>query len=158
MDAKDMILAALHFLSSKSETKSTYTLGLPLIRPLQVYGDLERRNYEKVGDWKLEEIKEKLLRAEEIFLSSPSSWEWQKRESWSLRLSVADEESLFMKGTVPVCATASTKKTKGEGIKKRQALSKKTKKETSADIAAASIDEDPTSDDLVESIVSDDPF
>mmetsp|Transcript_19932 Transcript_19932/g.43336 ORF Transcript_19932/g.43336 Transcript_19932/m.43336 type:complete len:312 (-) Transcript_19932:15-950(-) len=150
MDSKDMVLAALHFLSSKSESKSGHILQLPLIRPLQAYGDLERRNYEKVGDWKLEDIKEKLLKAEEMFLSSPSSWEWQKRESLSLRLSEEDEESLFMKGTVPLCALASTKKVKGEGVKKRKAAVKKTKTEISADAVATSIDEAAISDDPVE--------
>mmetsp|Transcript_23696 Transcript_23696/g.65777 ORF Transcript_23696/g.65777 Transcript_23696/m.65777 type:complete len:312 (+) Transcript_23696:137-1072(+) len=159
MDSKDMVLAALHFLSSKSQTNSSQMLHLPLIRPLQAYGDLERRNYEKVGDWKLEDIGEKILRTEEIFLSSPSSWEWQKRESFSLRLSEADEEALLMKGTVPLCAMASTKKTKGEGVKRRKAPVKKVKKETSADTnAATSIDDAPGSNEHVESILSDDPF
>jgi hypothetical protein len=122
MDSKDMVLAALHFLSSNDETKSNHVLRLPLIRPLQAYGDLEKRNFEKVGDWRFEDIKAKLLRMEEVFLSSPSSWKWQKRESLSLRLSQPDEESFFMKGTIPLCATA--KKVKGESFKKRKALVK----------------------------------
>jgi hypothetical protein len=122
MDSKDIVLAALHFLSSNDETKSDLVLRLPLIRPLQAYGDLEKRAFEKVGDWKLEDIKGKILRMEEVFLSSPSSWKWQKRESLSLRLSQEDEESFFMKGTVPLCATA--KKVKGESFKKRKGLVK----------------------------------
>lgn len=120
MDSKDMVLAALHFLSSHDETKSDHILRLPLIRPLQAYGDLEKRNYGKIGDWKLEDIKEKLSIMEEVFLSSPSSWKWQKRESLSPRLSRTDEESFFLKGTIPLCATS--KKVKGEFIKKRKAL------------------------------------
>jgi len=127
MDSKDIVLAALHFLSSNDETKSDHVLRLPLIRPLQAYGDLEKRTFEKVGDWKLEDIKGKLSRMEEVFLSSPSSWKWQKRESLSLRLSQADEESFFMKGTIPLCAIA--KKVKGESFKKRKALVKTTKTE-----------------------------
>jgi len=122
MDSKDIVLAALHFLSSNDETKSDHVLRLPLIRPLQAYGDLEKRTFEKVGDWKLEDIKGKILRMEEVFLSSPSSWKWQKRESLSLRLSQSDEESFFMKGTIPLCATA--KKVKGESFKKRKGLVK----------------------------------
>ena len=125
MDAKDIVLAALHFLSSHDETKSDQILRLPLIRPLQPYGDLEKRNFEKVGDWKLENIKGKLLRMEEVFLSSPSSWKWQKRESLSVRLSQSDEESFFMKGTVPLCAT--TKKLR----EKRKSLVKTTKSDLS---------------------------
>ena len=124
MDSKDVVLAALHFLSARVEIKSDRVLRLPLIRPLQTYGDLEKRNFEKVGDWKLEDIEEKLSRIEEIFLSSPASWKWQKRESLSLRLPQADEESFFMKGTVPFCATA--KKPKGESFKKRKAPLKTT--------------------------------
>jgi len=125
LDSKDVVLAALHFLSSNNETKSAHVLRLPLIRPLQAYGDLEKRNFEKVGDWRLEDIKVKLSRMEEVFLSSPSSWKWQKRESLSLRLSQADEESFFLKGTIPLCATA--KKVKGESFKKRKTLLKSTK-------------------------------
>lgn len=119
MDSKDMVLAALHFLSSNDETKSDHVLRLPLIRPVQAYGDLEKRNFKKVGDWRLEDIKGKLSRMEEVFLSSPSSWKWQKRESLSLRLPQADEESFFMKGTIPLCAVAN-KKLKGESVKKRK--------------------------------------
>ncbi len=118
LDSKDMVLAALHFLSSSNETKSDHVLRLPLIRPVQAYGDLEKRNYKKVGDWKLEDIIVKLSRMEEIFLSSPSSWKWQKRESLSIRLSREDEESFFTKGTVPLSATA--KKLKAETVKKRK--------------------------------------
>ncbi len=119
LDSKDMVLAALHFLSSNSETKSDHVLRLPLIKPVQAYGDLEKRNYKKVGDWKLDDIIVQLSRMEEIFLSSPSSWQWQKRESLSLRLSREDEESFFTKGTVPLSATA--KKLKAETVKKRKA-------------------------------------
>ena len=125
MDSKDMVLAALHFLSSNNETKSDHVLRLPLIRPVQVYGDLEKRNYKKIGDWKLGDIVVKLSRMEELFLSSPSSWKWQKRESLSLRLSREDEESFFTKGTIPLCATA--KKVRIESGKKRKAPVKTTR-------------------------------
>jgi len=119
LDSKDMVLAALHFLSSNSDAKSDHVLRLPLIKPVQAYGDLEKRNYKKVGDWKLDDIMVQLARMEEIFLSSPSSWQWQKRESLSLRLSRDDEEFFFTKGTVPLSATA--KKLKAETVKKRKA-------------------------------------
>jgi len=136
MDSKDMVLAALHFLSSKDEAKSDHILRLPLIQPLQAYGDLEKRNYKKVGDWKLEDIKGKLTRMEEVFLSSPSSWKWQKRESLSLMLSQEDEELFFMTGTIPLSAT--TKKIKGESWKKRKAPMKKARK---TDFPAGDIEE-----------------
>ena len=153
-----MVLAALHFLSSKSETQSDHILWLPLIRPLQAFGDLEKRNFEKVGDWRLEDIEEKLLKMEEVFLSSPSSWKWQKRESLSLRLSKANEDFFFMKGTIPLCATA--KKVKGEGIKKRKAAVKKTKTDFPAGVVEASIDDAVASNDdrVVEAIILDEVF
>ncbi|MGK3745689.1 MAG: hypothetical protein ACI8RD_007965 [Bacillariaceae sp.] len=152
MDSKDMVLAALHFLSSKSETKSDNLLRLPLIRSEKAYGDLERRNFVKVGDWKLEDIEEKLLKMEELFLSSPSSWKWLKRDSFSLslRLSKADEEAFFMKGTVPLSV-------KGEGVRKRRVAVQKKETNSPAEAVEASIDEAAINDDepVVEAIILD---
>jgi hypothetical protein len=120
MDCKDMMLAALHYLSSHYAAKSDALLQLPLIRPSQAYGDLEKRNFEKVGDWKLGQIEDKLWTMETIFFSSPSPWKWLRREIFCPRgLSKVDETSFFSKGTIPSNATAK----KGEGMRKRRALS-----------------------------------
>jgi hypothetical protein len=119
LDAKEFVLSALHFLSSKFEASSDQLLPLPLIQPIQEVGDLEKRSYEKAGEWKLDEIKDNLLRLEQIFISSPSSWRWLKRETFSPRLPQNDEISFFLKGSIPASATA--KKTKGETSRKRKA-------------------------------------
>ena len=150
MDSKDMVLAALHFLSSKCETKSDNLLRLPLIRSEKAYGDLERRNFVKMGDWKLEDIEEKLLKMEELFLSSPSSWKWLKRDSFSLslKLSKADEEAFFMKGTVPLSV-------KGEGVRKRRVTVQKKDKNSPAEAVEASIDSINHDEPVVEANVLD---
>ena len=89
-------------------------LKLPLIRSEKAYGDLERRNYIKVGDWRLTaSFMQKLIHLEKLFFGSSSSWKWQKRKSFSIRLSDEDEEALFMKGTIPL--RAKIQKIKGGG-------------------------------------------
>jgi len=156
MDSKDLLLAALHFLSSKSETKSIECALLPLIRSEKAYGDLERRNFVKVGDWKLEDTEEKLLKMEELFLSSPSSWKWQKRESLSLRLTKENEAAFFMKGTIPLCATS--KKVKGgEGGRKRIVAIQKVETSSQNSVVEASIDDTVINhgDSIVEAIILD---
>jgi len=156
MDSKDLVLAALHFLSSKSETKSNECALLPLIRSEKAYGDLERRNFVKVGDWKLEDTKEKLFKMEELFLNSPTSWKWQKRESLSLRLSKENEAAFFMKGTIPLCATS--KKVKGgEGGRKRIVAIQKAETSSQDDVVEASIDDAAINhgDPVVEAIILD---
>lgn len=125
MDCKDMMLAALHYLSSNYATKSDDLLPLPLIRPSQAYGDLEKRNFVKVGDWKLVQIEAKLWRMEAIFFSTPSPWKWLRREHFCPRgLSKQDEKSFLCKGTIPLSATAT--KSKGEGKRKRRTTSEST--------------------------------
>jgi len=115
MDSKDIVLASLNFLSMYFSSQAPHILlKLPLIRSEKAYGDLERRNYIKVGDWRLtESFKQKLIHLEKLFFGSSSSWKWQKRKSFSIRLSDEDEEALFMKGTIPLRATY--KKIKGGG-------------------------------------------
>lgn len=106
LDAKEMVLAALHFLSSKFTANSEELQSLPLIRPVQALGDLEKRNWIRVGDWGVDDIRDKVLRLEKVFVSSPSSWRWLKRETISPRLSKKDEDAFFLKGTVPTKALA----------------------------------------------------
>jgi hypothetical protein len=157
-DSRDMILAALHFLSSKHPTQSDELLQLPVIRPIQAYGDLEKRNFEKAGNWKFDEIKEKLLKMEEIFLNSPSNWKWLKRETFCPRLPSKEEENtFFLTGSVP--DSANPRKPKAEGSRKRKVTSpasssiRQAKAPTSAIIAEASIDDTATSGDDDEIVV-----
>ncbi|KAL3945594.1 MAG: hypothetical protein SGBAC_000334 [Bacillariaceae sp.] len=118
IDAKDYILGALHFLSSQFESTSEERYpSLPLIYPIHLTGDIEKRNYEKVGEWKLEDIQDKVLRLEHLFIASPSSWKWLRRDSFAPRLRKEEETSFFFKGTIP----ARAKKEKPEKGRKRKA-------------------------------------
>jgi hypothetical protein len=85
MDCKEIVMAALYFLSSEppppnandSDTHADddiHSAGsanllwlLPLIRPQQMTRDLENISYEKVGDWKLVEIESQVTALEQVF-------------------------------------------------------------------------------------------
>jgi hypothetical protein len=122
IDSKDIVLAALHFLSSGFESGSEDRYpSLPLIRPILLTGDLEKRNYEKVGDWNLDDIQKSVNNLEQTFVRSSSSWKWLRREAFSPHLSQDDETSFFLKGTIPVSASA--KKAKGDSGRKRKSSS-----------------------------------
>jgi hypothetical protein len=143
MDAKDMVLAGLHFVSSRQNIQSKDLLSLPLIQPVQLYSDLEKRNYIKAGSWKLDDIRIKLLKMEEIFLTSSSSWKWLQREAFCPRISKDEESIFFMKGTVP--PNADPKNCKTENSRKGKAISPSSSllqaDTESSIIAEASIDE-----------------
>ena len=160
-DSRDMVLAALHFLSTKYATQSDDLLQLPLIRPVNAYGDLEKRNFVKNGTWKLDDIKEKVLKLEDIFLNSPSSWKWLKRETACPRsLTKEEEKSFYLTGTIPDSVNP-RKPTTGGNRKRRStspssSLTNKKQVETPASstiIAEASIDDAETSEDDDELVV-----
>ena len=123
MDAKEMVMGALQFLSREFESNSHELVSLPLIRPAQELADLERRTFHKHGDWTLNDtLKEQVWRLEQIFVSSPSNWKWLKREFHSPRLSSKDEISFFLKGAIP--ASAAGKRVQKEPTsRKRKATS-----------------------------------
>lgn len=103
----EMVMAALQFMSRDGEMSSEDMISLPLIRPSQELADLERRTFTKCGDWAMDDdFKEKVLRLEQIFTSSSSSWRWLKREFAAPRLAHKDEDSLFLKGVIPASAVA----------------------------------------------------
>jgi hypothetical protein len=103
----EMVMAALQFMSRDCEMSSEDLISLPLIRPSQELADLERRTFNKCGDWTMDDdFKEKVLRLEQIFTSSSSSWRWLKREFAAPRLAQKDEDSLFLKGVIPASAVA----------------------------------------------------
>jgi len=106
LDAKEMVLAALFFLSSKLETKSKNLQDLPLIQPAQELGDLEKRAYMKAWEWRIEDITENVLALEQIFFATPSKWRWLSREKFCPRLTEKEEASFFMKGSIPASAAA----------------------------------------------------
>ena len=130
IDTKEMVLAALYFLSSTLEFSSEEEVpSLPLIRPITPTADLEKRHYEIAGDWKLVDIREKVLRLEQIFISSPYSWKWLRRESFCPRLSHKDETSFMLKGVIPPVASA--KKSRGIYNTKRKTVTSTTSTATS---------------------------
>jgi len=104
----EMVMAALHFMSRDCEIISEDLISLPLIRPPQELADLERRTFSKCGDWTMDDddFVAKVLRLEQIFTSSSSSWRWLKREYVAPRLAQKDEDSLFFKGMIPASAAA----------------------------------------------------
>ncbi len=123
MDAKEMVMAALQFLSRECEGDSSDLVSLPLIRPLQELADLERRTFHKHGKWQFDErLKEKVLRLEQIFVSSPHSWKWLKREFLSPRLSAQEEASFFLRGAIPASLTGK-KSPKDVPWRKRKTMS-----------------------------------
>jgi hypothetical protein len=122
LDAKEMVLAAINFLSSTLDEESKFMPNLPMIQPMQESPDLEKRNYEKVGTWVLSEIvhSEQFQSLETLFCSTASPWEWLGREKFCPRLSVlsapTEEESLLLlKGTIPARAAPAKVSRKGEG-------------------------------------------
>lgn len=136
LDSKDVVLAALHFLSSEHESSSRERLSLPLIQSTNENGDLEKRSWEKVDDWALEGIREKLLDLEEVFLKSSSTWEWLRRDLFSPRLPDGDEKSFFLKGAIP--AVAARKKTSREQNRKRKVAAITSSPQVSHDAAKES--------------------
>lgn len=144
LDAREMVLAALHFLSqtfSPSSDGDEEIVALPLIRPLSITGDLERRSYEKVAPWELDDIIQGVAALEERFYSSEADYQWLSREKFlppSLR-SGPDMDEFLLKGTVPehlqkqmpTKGKSSTKKTKKAAPKAKQAQS--AMRESSAD-------------------------
>jgi hypothetical protein len=91
MDRKEIVMAALDFLSSvppplnadETDTRSDaaiHTAGstdllslLPLIRPQQMTPDLEEISWKKVGRWKLVEIESQVATLEQVFCAAAKS-------------------------------------------------------------------------------------
>lgn len=120
MDCKEMVLGALHFLSSKFDLKGeessnhedvagqrlveTRLTKLPLIRAVQEVEDLEKRSFEKHGEWSLssKEFCNKVLTLEKVFgTSSCAPYKCLGRQRFCPRGLPADQEKLLMlKGTL----------------------------------------------------------
>ena len=147
IDAKEMILASLSFLSSQFTPggSTDQLLNFPLISAVQDTADLERRTYNKVGDWKLQDINDKLQKLEAIFIaSSPKSAKWLRREAFCpFHLSTKEEITFCLKGVIPPSASAKRTKVGGEGgssvgtTRKRKTPSSSTTTTTTAASTAA---------------------
>lgn len=119
LDGKEMVLAALHFMAQEwtptlNDDEGDKYPSLPLIRPISITNDLERRNYEKACDWDLQEILPSVFALEERFYngstcintSSSSSieeyYKWMGRERFLPVLDSADERrQLMLRGDMP---------------------------------------------------------
>mmetsp|Transcript_117965 Transcript_117965/g.341013 ORF Transcript_117965/g.341013 Transcript_117965/m.341013 type:complete len:315 (+) Transcript_117965:113-1057(+) len=122
MDAKEMVMAALLFMSRDCDIYSVDLEPLPIIRPAQELADLERRTFLKFGDWSFDdEFKQKILRLEQIFVSSPASWRWLKREFLSPRLTEKEEGAFFLKGAIPASAAGKKANTQTTSRKRKAA-------------------------------------
>lgn len=99
MDAKDMVLAALLFLSSTHENEYW---KLPLIRPVEELADLEKRSYELV-----ESPSDSQLQWLETAFISPAD-KYLPREKYCPRLEKSDEGPLLLKGIIPKIAMPMT--------------------------------------------------
>lgn len=107
MDAKEMVLAAVHFLSSETSEESK----IPFISVVQNHDDLEKRTYQKEGTWTLadQEVLARVNRLETIFSESPQPP--LGRMKFCPNLPSGQEITLLMKGTVPGTATGKKKST-----------------------------------------------
>jgi hypothetical protein len=138
MDSKDIILSALHFLSSTYEVQSDVLLSLPLITPTQTYSDMEKRNYEKARDWKLDDIKEKLMRMEGLFFKAPTPYRWLPREVLAPSTLFPDEErDFFMKGVLSETISARKNRAGEAAARKRRRQEAKARAAAAAAAAAA---------------------
>lgn len=99
LDAKDMVLAALLFLSS---THKSEHWTLPLIRPTQENVELERRSYELVQS----PTESQLQWLETAFLSSTDKF--LPRDKYCPRLADDEEGPLLRKGVIPPSAIPKT--------------------------------------------------
>jgi hypothetical protein len=99
-DAKEMVMAGLHFLSSNFTSGSPDFPNLPLIRAVSETSDLERRSYEKVGDWRLAEILEQVLNLEQVFFESQNDYKWMARHHACPNLTTG-RDLLLLKGSPP---------------------------------------------------------
>mmetsp|Transcript_7790 Transcript_7790/g.11178 ORF Transcript_7790/g.11178 Transcript_7790/m.11178 type:complete len:306 (+) Transcript_7790:182-1099(+) len=148
MDCKEMVMAALHFLSCCNDSVSTPQLGqsiveeilvdLPLIEVIQEDIDLEKRLYEKhtpEGEkpWLLSDpdFRRRLRCLERVFMSSSSEMHsYLGRERTCPRLSKEDEKPLLFKGSVPAAASSSAR---AAAARKRKAAGTPTPSEATSD-------------------------
>lgn len=113
LDAREMIMAALHLLSQEYyHDSSSYSVEddsdspddfpvLPLIRPLSITGDLERRSYEKCYDWMLADILPQVAALEEGFYNAGNDYKWLPREKFLPAIKDADtQRQLLLRGRI----------------------------------------------------------
>lgn len=115
LDAREMVLAALHFLTQECDSSvATVTVVeddgsilypetiMPLIRPLSITGDLERRSYEKSYVWSLADIMPQVTALEEHFYEGGHEYRWLPREKFlPATQDVEARRQFLLKGHMP---------------------------------------------------------
>jgi hypothetical protein len=115
MDAKEMMMCALHWLSSDWSSPDPSQLpSLPLLQATTTGAtarDLEKCAYEKAGNWTMDSFPPNSLdELERFFLYSPSSstqLEWMSRLRFCPRIVAKgkDETQILLKGNIPASMT-----------------------------------------------------
>lgn len=121
LDAKEIVLAALYFLSTSHKSEQW---TLPLIRSVHEDNDLEKRTYEACDE--KYPSKSQLQWLEIAFWTSTDKY--TPREKYCPRhLSPEEQGALLLKGTVPVSASA-----KSTGTKRKSQTAKRSSEPTSS--------------------------
>jgi hypothetical protein len=105
MDAKEMVLAALHFLSSEHRTvggDGRVVIELPLLKPVAEAPDLEKRSYEKAWPWQLGALVPAVTDVlEDCFYDCSAHYAWLSRDRFCPRTGPSDDTSWLATGRVP---------------------------------------------------------
>lgn len=109
-DAKEMVMAALHFLSSPFQPEGDNFPALPLIRCINEAPDLEKRSYEHCGDWTTREpaFVDQVLQLEQVFYNAVN-YKYLARECMCPTLP-SGRDLLLLKGSAPAYCMGKTKK------------------------------------------------
>jgi hypothetical protein len=109
-DAKEMVMAALHFLSQSFEPESHDFPSLPLIRCVHANPDLEKRSYEQHGDWTTRDpaFLDQVLRLEQVFYDS-IDYKYLAREHMCPNLP-SGRDLLLLKGSPPAYCMGKSRK------------------------------------------------
>lgn len=106
MDAKEMVMAALCFLSSIDIQFDPAHPPAPWIRSVQETGDLEKRVYEKVGNWELADLLPAVVILEDVFYSSIVDLKWMPRARFCPDIAnKVERDLLLLKGNPPTSCT-----------------------------------------------------
>jgi hypothetical protein len=109
-DAKEMVMAALHFLSRSFQPEGDTFPALPLVRCINEAPDLEKRSYEQCGDWTTREpaFVDQVLQLEQVFYNA-IDYKYLARENMCPTLP-SGRDLLLLKGSAPAYCMGKTKK------------------------------------------------
>jgi hypothetical protein len=112
-DAKEMVMAALYFLSQSfaPESDGSNFLPMPLIRCVHATPDLEKRSYEQHGDWTTRDpsFLDRVLQLEQVFYNS-IDYKYLAREHMCPNLPSGGRDLLLLKGSPPAYCMGKSRK------------------------------------------------